>query len=62
MSPGVVLLASLIAGGLGLARLSRGEDRLSRLATPLLFGALVLWVWQVVCVGFAVPGVLLPPP
>ncbi|EWY41413.1 nitrate ABC transporter [Skermanella stibiiresistens SB22] len=29
---------------------------------PLLFGALLLWLWEMVTVGFDVPRILLPPP
>jgi NitT/TauT family transport system permease protein len=32
------------------------------LAVPLLFGAWLLYLWQLLTVGFAVPSVLLPPP
>ena len=53
---GLVML--LIGGGAALWRLSRGRGR----AAPLLFGALLLAVWQLVCVGYHVPSVLLPPP
>ncbi|KQP97073.1 ATP-binding protein of ABC family transporter [Methylorubrum extorquens] len=36
--------------------------RLVRLAVPLLFGVLVLVLWEVVVVGAGVPAVLMPPP
>ena len=61
-TPTVTLVLLAIFGGLGLAALSRSDARAARLATPALFGALVLLAWQVVCVGYGVPGVLLPPP
>jgi NitT/TauT family transport system permease protein len=58
-----LLLVLLVVGGAGvLALLSRHEGRIFRIATPLLFGVLVLAVWEVACVGFGIPGVLLPPP
>jgi NitT/TauT family transport system permease protein len=58
-----LLLVLLVIGGAGvLAVLSRHEGRIFRIATPLLFGVLVLAVWEVACVGFGIPGVLLPPP
>ncbi len=58
----LLLLALLACGGVGLALLSRGEGRVARIGSPLLFGALVLGAWQLACVGYHVPGVLLPPP
>ena len=36
--------------------------RAFRIATPIVFGLLVLWLWQLACVGYHVPLVLLPPP
>jgi len=62
VKPVLVLLASIACGVLALVLLARGEDRLSRILSPVVFGLLVLWIWQVSCVGFAVPRVLLPPP
>ena len=62
MSAGVALLLLAIFGPLGLALLSRGEGWAARVATPLLFGAMVLAAWQIVCVGFGVPSILLPAP
>jgi len=57
------LLAALVVGGCALiAWLARREGRLYGIATPLAFGALILGLWQVVCVGFDVPRVLLPAP
>jgi NitT/TauT family transport system permease protein len=32
------------------------------MATPVLFGLLVLWLWQIICTGYGVPVVLLPAP
>jgi NitT/TauT family transport system permease protein len=57
-----VLALSVVAGAAGLVVLVRRDGRAYRLATPLLFGVLLLWCWEVVCVGFAVPRVLLPSP
>jgi NitT/TauT family transport system permease protein len=45
-----------------MALLARDDRPAFRLATPLVFGVLVLWLWQVVCTGYGVPLVLLPPP
>ena len=58
---GVVLLLAVV-GGMALAALSRASGRMARLATPALFGVLTLLAWQAICVGYGVPGVLLPPP
>jgi len=60
--PVPLLLVSALLGVGGLLWLSRREGRLGDIGTPLLFGALLLWVWQLVCVGFHVPLILLPPP
>jgi NitT/TauT family transport system permease protein len=55
----MVLLA---LGAAGLTWLARRPSRVGRIATPLLFGVLLLAVWQVACVGYAIPSILLPPP
>ena len=64
--PGVVIVAlCLLAAGTAVAamtRLSRFDGWAARLAVPLLFGLLLLWLWEVLTVGFDVPRVLLPPP
>jgi NitT/TauT family transport system permease protein len=60
--PSVPLFFSVIVGVLALAMLSRGEAPVWRVATPLALGVLVLAIWQLVCVGYGVPAVLLPPP
>ncbi len=59
----VLELLLLAAGGAaGLSLLARREGRLGQVGTPLLFGALVLAAWQIACVGFEIPRVLLPAP
>ncbi|HEY6434797.1 MAG TPA: ABC transporter permease [Acetobacteraceae bacterium] len=58
----ILLLASMLLGSLLLVLLARGDGRIFRVATPVVFGVLVLWMWQLVCVGYGVPFVLLPPP
>jgi NitT/TauT family transport system permease protein len=62
MSPGLALLALAVGGAIVLTVLARGTGRVSAVATPLAFGALVLAAWEVFCVGFGVPRILLPPP
>jgi NitT/TauT family transport system permease protein len=44
------------------AVLSKPVDRLLALAVPLLFGAWLITLWQVLVSGFGVPRVLLPAP
>ena len=57
-----LLLAILLGGALALLLLSRHEGRLGEVATPLLFGLLLLALWQVACEGYAIPKILLPGP
>ena len=40
----------------------RGLRRLQDLAIPLLFGAFVIYLWEVAVRGFGVPHVLMPSP
>jgi NitT/TauT family transport system permease protein len=56
------LLASLVIGGVALVLLARNDRPAFRVATPIVFGLLALWLWQAACVGYGVPLVLLPPP
>jgi len=58
----LLLLCLLTGGGALLWRLAHGRGLMARIGPPALFGALLLAVWQVACVGYGVPGVLLPPP
>jgi NitT/TauT family transport system permease protein len=58
----LVLLASLLCGSVALVLLARSERPVWRVATPVVFGVLLLWLWQVVCTGYDVPVVLLPAP
>jgi NitT/TauT family transport system permease protein len=62
VSPGVTLLALAVGGPALLALLARGDGRVWQIATPLVFGALILAAWQIACVGFGVPKILLPAP
>ncbi len=61
-APTLVLLLSTLAGVVILVLLARGETVAARVAAPVVFGALVLWLWQVACDGYGVPSVLLPSP
>ncbi|MDU9006019.1 ABC transporter permease [Sedimentitalea todarodis] len=63
----LVLLALLIWGAgfafnLWLARPARAQSRAARLAVPLIFGATVLVMWELIVRGLEVPQVILPPP
>jgi NitT/TauT family transport system permease protein len=42
--------------------LARSDALAARIAVPVLFGALLLWLWQTLVEGFGVPAVILPPP
>ena len=60
-----VLAASVIcvlAAVVALAGFARRDGPAMRLATPALFGALLLGLWEMIVVGFQVPRVLLPAP
>lgn len=58
---GIAFLAitAIIAAMAGFAR---SETPFARLATPVLFGFLLLWLWEIAVIGLQVPFVLLPPP
>jgi NitT/TauT family transport system permease protein len=45
-----------------MARLAALPGRGPALAVPLLFGGLLVWLWEVLTRGFGVPPILLPPP
>jgi len=55
----IVTVAAALAG---LSALSGGESLLARTASPVLFGLLLLWGWEMAVLGFHVPMVLLPAP
>jgi NitT/TauT family transport system permease protein len=59
---GAILLLVAAAGTFGLVLLSRVEGWAGRIGSPLLLGALFLALWQIACVGYGVPQILLPPP
>ncbi|HEY1931969.1 MAG TPA: ABC transporter permease [Acetobacteraceae bacterium] len=58
----LILLISVLTGSAALVLLARNDSRVFRIATPVVFGLLMLWLWQAACVGYHVPFVLLPPP
>jgi len=51
-----------VVGLAGLKTRSRTAQGAIDLATPLLFGAFLFFLWEVIVVGFGVPGALMPPP
>ena len=51
-----------VAGCYALAGLAQGDGRASVVLTPVLFAALVLFLWEVLTRGLAVPMILLPAP
>ncbi|WP_419759477.1 ABC transporter permease [Acidisoma sp.] len=53
---GLVLLVT------AMSLFARGDTRADRLASPILFGLLVIWLWEMLAVGLHVPFVILPPP
>lgn len=64
----ILTLATWLAAALVVIRLAafeprhRGMRRAQNLAIPLLFGAFVLYLWEVAVRGFGVPHVLMPSP
>lgn len=58
----VMIAAAVGLGGYAMLLLARGTGWFERLAVPILFGVLLLWIWQVMVVGFRVPQILLPAP
>jgi NitT/TauT family transport system permease protein len=53
---GLVLLLT------GLSLFARGDSRADRVASPVLFGLVVIWLWEMLVTGLHVPFVILPPP
>ncbi len=58
----VLIWAAGFALNLWLARPARAQSRAARLAVPLIFGATVLVMWELIVRGLEVPQVILPPP
>ena len=55
---GLLLFAWIVMADLAAMKRNRWRD----IAIPLIFGLLLVYLWQAVVVGFAVPKVLLPAP
>ncbi len=55
-------LAVVLALWRAMSLLSHERSRLLAIAVPLLFGGLLVWLWEMLTVGYAVPTILLPAP
>lgn len=62
MTIALVSLLATIAALWAMARLSRSDTRAARLATPAIFGLLLIWLWQAAVMVFHIPRILLPTP
>ncbi|OWJ65053.1 ABC transporter permease [Inquilinus limosus] len=56
------IVAAVAASWAALRGLSPVPGRAAGIAVPVLFGAMLLWLWQVLVTGFQVPQILLPAP
>jgi NitT/TauT family transport system permease protein len=56
------IVAAVAAAWMALHGLSPVPGRAAGIAVPVLFGAVLLWLWQVLVTGFQVPQILLPAP
>ncbi|WP_343712576.1 ABC transporter permease [Inquilinus sp.] len=56
------ILVAVAAAWMALHGLSLVPGRAAGIAVPILFGAVLLWLWQVLVTGFQVPQILLPAP
>jgi NitT/TauT family transport system permease protein len=60
--PWITAAVALVLMVTAMALFARGESRADRLASPILFGLLVIWLWEMLVIGLHVPFVILPPP
>jgi len=58
----VVLALVLCLVWTGMGRLARQRGNATRVLVPLLFGGLIVYVWELTFVGFGVSPVIIPPP
>ncbi len=61
-APWITAAVGLVLVLTALSLFARGESRAERLASPVLFGLLVLWLWEMLTIGLHVPFVILPAP
>jgi NitT/TauT family transport system permease protein len=62
IAPLLLAATATVVAIAAMARLSHSDAPAARVAVPVLFGALLLFLWQMLVVAFAVPSVILPPP
>jgi NitT/TauT family transport system permease protein len=55
-------LATVVTVNVALLRLAAQDTRIAKLTAPVLFGAGLIWTWEMLTVGLHVPFILLPPP
>ena len=60
--PWIMAVIGLVLMMSAMSLFARGDTRADRLASPILFGLLVIWLWEMLAVGLHVPFVILPPP
>jgi NitT/TauT family transport system permease protein len=60
--PWIMAAIGLVLMITAMSLFARGDTRADRLASPILFGLLVIWLWEMLVVGLRVPFVILPPP
>jgi NitT/TauT family transport system permease protein len=60
--PWVMAAIGLVLMMTAMSLFARGDSRADRLASPILFGLLLIWLWEMLVVGLHVPFVILPPP
>ncbi len=60
--PWITAVIGLVLMLAAMSLFARGESRADRLASPILFGMLTIWLWEMLVVGLHVPFVILPPP
>ena len=61
-TPWIMAAIGLVLMVTAMSLFERGDTRADRLASPILFGLLVIWLWEMLVVGLHVPFVILPPP
>jgi NitT/TauT family transport system permease protein len=60
--PWIMAAIGLVLLMTAMSLFARGDGRADRLASPILFGLVVIWLWEMLVVGLHVPFVILPPP
>ena len=60
--PWIMAAIGLVLMIAAMSLFAQGDSLADRLASPVLFGLLVIWLWEMLVVGLHVPFVILPPP